>query len=218
MPTTSSAQEPAPKPERTADARAPKRQRGHLRVAAIMMAGADIFAEKGYDGATMTEIAARSATAIGSLYRFFPSKDALADALLRDYAQHALDGLAALAERAADLTPEDLAGALVEFRRGLQSQRRLAVALADSQGGSGDKRVRFRTAALDGLATILRRAIPGLTPEKAASMAMVLLHVLKAVSAAAQEPPPGDSLLLTEIREMICLYLAAAQRAAAGQP
>ena len=37
--------------------------------------------EKGYDAATMTEIAARSGTAIGSLYRFFPSKESLSDAL-----------------------------------------------------------------------------------------------------------------------------------------
>jgi AcrR family transcriptional regulator len=31
-----------------------------------------------YDQAKMTEIATRSNTAIGSLYRFFPSKEALA--------------------------------------------------------------------------------------------------------------------------------------------
>ena len=33
----------------------------------------------------MTEIAARSNTAIGSLYRFFPTKEVLADALLDRY-------------------------------------------------------------------------------------------------------------------------------------
>jgi AcrR family transcriptional regulator len=65
---------------RTTGAHEPKRQRGHLRVAAILEAGVAVFTEKGYDAATMTEIAARSGTAIGSLYRFFPSKDVLADA------------------------------------------------------------------------------------------------------------------------------------------
>ncbi len=53
-------------------ARAPKRQRGRLRVAAILEAGREVFTEKGYDAATMTEIAARSGTAIGSLYPLFP--------------------------------------------------------------------------------------------------------------------------------------------------
>ena len=68
-----------------ADLPAPKRERGRQRVAAIMDAAVELFSEKGYDAATMTEIAARSSTAIGSLYRFFPSKEALADALLQRY-------------------------------------------------------------------------------------------------------------------------------------
>jgi len=58
----------------SADARAPQRQRGRLRVAAILEAGAAAFREKGYDAVTMTEIAARSGTTFGSLYRFFLRK------------------------------------------------------------------------------------------------------------------------------------------------
>jgi AcrR family transcriptional regulator len=41
-----------------------------------------LFAEKGYDAVTMTEVAARAGAPIGSLYQFFPSKETLADALL----------------------------------------------------------------------------------------------------------------------------------------
>ncbi|WP_141262560.1 TetR/AcrR family transcriptional regulator, partial [Komagataeibacter diospyri] len=53
---------------------APTRQRGRDRVEAILAAATTVFAEKSYETATMTEIAARSSTAIGSLYRFFPTK------------------------------------------------------------------------------------------------------------------------------------------------
>ncbi|WP_245639904.1 helix-turn-helix domain-containing protein [Paraburkholderia heleia] len=74
----------------------PKRERDRRRVAAIMDAAVAVFTEKGYDAATMTEIAARSSTAIGSLYRFFPTKEALAEALLLRYAQQAKNGLAEL--------------------------------------------------------------------------------------------------------------------------
>src|SRR5580700_1880869 len=80
-------------------ARAPKRQRGRLRVAAILQAGREVFMEKGYDAATMTEIAARSGTAIGSLYRFFPSKESLSDALLLHYVDQMTESLAALTAR-----------------------------------------------------------------------------------------------------------------------
>jgi len=103
-----------------AGAREPKRQRGRIRVAAIMDAAIAVFKEKGYDAATMTEIAARSGTAIGSLYRFFPTKEALADALLRQYTQHALDGLADLRARAGGMALDELAGypkVVVEHRR-----------------------------------------------------------------------------------------------------
>src|SRR5277367_1857041 len=98
-----------------ATARPPIRQRGRLRVAAILQAAREVFTEKGYDAATMTEIAARSGTAIGSLYRFFPSKESLADALMNHFAQRMTQGLDALAERAPDMTPELLATELVDL-------------------------------------------------------------------------------------------------------
>jgi AcrR family transcriptional regulator len=195
-----------------ASAREPKRQRGHLRVAAILDAGAEVFSEKGYDAATMTEIAGRSRTAIGSLYRFFPSKESLADALLFQYAQQALDGLAELGERSTDMTLDGLAGALVDFRLALQSQRSLAIALADSRSGSDGKRAEFRAAMLDGIAGILRKAIPSVTEGKSQVMAVVLVHILKAVAMAAQEKPASRSMLLAEIRDVVRLYLASAQR------
>src|ERR1700722_9955367 len=66
-------------------ARKPIRRRGMLRVASLMEAAAAVFAERGFEAATMAEIAARAGAQIGSLYRFFPNKDALADALIRRY-------------------------------------------------------------------------------------------------------------------------------------
>src|SRR5260370_41412174 len=66
-------------------ARAPKRARGKQRVAELLQAAAEVFAEKGYEAATMTEIAARARAPIGSLYQFFPVKDALADWLGQNY-------------------------------------------------------------------------------------------------------------------------------------
>jgi AcrR family transcriptional regulator len=195
----------------SAGAREPKRQRGHIRVAAIMEAGAEVFTERGYDAATMTEIAARSGTAIGSLYRFFPSKESLADALLLRYAQHALDGFAELGERAEHMTLDGLAGAFIDFKLALQSQRSLAIALVDARGGSDDIRLRFRKAMQGSVGSILRKAIPCLTQAKSEAMAVILLHSLKAVSRAAQEDPAPRRMLLAEIRELVRAYLVSAQ-------
>src|ERR1700744_2850525 len=64
----------------------PQRSHGKARVAAVLEAAAAVIAEEGYDAATMAQIAARARSPIGSLYRFFPNKEILAEALIRRYA------------------------------------------------------------------------------------------------------------------------------------
>ncbi|WP_025821918.1 TetR/AcrR family transcriptional regulator [Asaia astilbis] len=59
-------------------------------MALILDAAGAVFAEKGVDGATMTEIAERSGTAIGSLYRFFPTKEGIALTLLERFIEDRL--------------------------------------------------------------------------------------------------------------------------------
>ncbi|MGI4812363.1 MAG: TetR/AcrR family transcriptional regulator [Janthinobacterium lividum] len=185
----------------------PKRRRGHIRVAAILATGIEVFTEKGYDAATMTEIAARSGTAIGSLYRFFPSKEVLADALLLRYAQQGIDGLAQLTERAAGMTPDQLATALVDVRLALQSQRKFANALIDARGGNGVKRREFRDAMRAALAAVLRAAFPHLTKRHAEISAIVVLQIFKGMPNAGDETPATLRLVLGEMRELMRVYL-----------
>src|SRR6478736_6646670 len=61
--------------------RSPKQKRGWERVAVLTEAAARVFLDKGYEAATMTEIAAEAKSSIGSLYQFFPTKVLLAEAL-----------------------------------------------------------------------------------------------------------------------------------------
>src|SRR5580698_11361235 len=83
--------------------RAPKRERGKQRVAELLASAATVFAEYGYEAATMTEIAARAGAPIGSLYQFFPSKEALADTLVQHYIALLAADLAALEARAREI-------------------------------------------------------------------------------------------------------------------
>ena len=100
--------------------RAPRRARGQLRVEALLAAAAEVFAAKGFDAATMTEIAAQSDSSIGSLYQFFRTKEDVADALIGQQVDALWRRLDGLAQRAASLsTPElghALAVCLVDFR------------------------------------------------------------------------------------------------------
>jgi AcrR family transcriptional regulator len=61
--------------------RQPKQQRGQQRVAKILTAAAEVFAEVGYAVATTQQIADRANTAVGSIYQFFPDKLAIFHAL-----------------------------------------------------------------------------------------------------------------------------------------
>ncbi len=70
----------------------PRQERGERRVQRILAAADQIFAERGYEAATTNDIADRAQTSIGTLYRFFPNKDAILQYLFEIYAQelHAL--------------------------------------------------------------------------------------------------------------------------------
>jgi AcrR family transcriptional regulator len=65
--------------------RIPQQDRGQRRVDLILDAAAEVIAEVGVDGATTNAIAARARTSVGSLYQFFPNKDAIVQALAVRY-------------------------------------------------------------------------------------------------------------------------------------
>jgi AcrR family transcriptional regulator len=181
---------------------APRRRRGHLRVAAILDAAERLFAEKGYDAATMTEIAARSKTAIGSLYRFFPNKQVLADALLADYVEKVSGCLERIAAEAAGLTARGLAEALVAYRLELKEHRRVAAALVEA-GGNMEGRQGDLSAILRGrLAAILRVAFPGLEETRAAEMARLIQHILKVVS----DSSPDEQAVAADVTDLLEVY------------
>ena len=71
--------------ERTS--RAPRQERGQRRVEQILDAAEAAFAEFGVGDSTMQVIADRAESSIGSLYHFFPNKEAIVEALGARYAE-----------------------------------------------------------------------------------------------------------------------------------
>ncbi|MGF7187580.1 AcrR family transcriptional regulator [Robbsia andropogonis] len=187
---------------------APKRARGRLRVEAILSASTEIFAEQGYDAATMTEIASRSGTAIGSLYRFFPSKSALAEMLVEHYAAHVMTHLDGVARRCAGARdPEagaaQLADALVTMMQTLLAERASVLALVDSQNATAASlRVRLHSAMLARLQALLV-TITDVSPARALASAKVILLLLKGVSACADAPLNERLQLADDLRALI---------------
>jgi AcrR family transcriptional regulator len=83
---------PAPRPAtppsgRAAEPRRPQQERGQRRVGTILDAAAELIAEEGISAATMHRVARRSGTTVGSMYHFFPERDALLRALVERHAE-----------------------------------------------------------------------------------------------------------------------------------
>jgi AcrR family transcriptional regulator len=79
----------------------PRQERALETRARILDAARTVFAHHGYAGGTTNRIAAEALISVGSLYQYFPNKDAI---LVELVAEHAAEGRAALApilERAA---------------------------------------------------------------------------------------------------------------------
>jgi AcrR family transcriptional regulator len=66
--------------------RAPQQERGQRRVEQILDAAESVFVEVGVGAATMQMIADRAESSVGSLYHFFPNKEAIVEALGARYA------------------------------------------------------------------------------------------------------------------------------------
>jgi AcrR family transcriptional regulator len=67
--------------------RAPSQDRGRERIAAILDASAEIVVERGAEGLKVSDIATRAGVHLGTLYRFFASKDDIIRALAERFAQ-----------------------------------------------------------------------------------------------------------------------------------
>jgi AcrR family transcriptional regulator len=97
------------RPDRLRPRKRPTQARSQRTVDAIVKAAAQVFARRGYAGTTTNHIAERAGVSIGSLYEYFPSKDALLAALMEAHIEEAAAALTAAGADVASRRP-DLAG------------------------------------------------------------------------------------------------------------
>ena len=112
----------------------PVQPRAHETRGRILEAAARVFAERGYSAGTTNRIAAAAGLSVGSLYQYFPNKDAILVELSR---AHVNDGVSRLQLFLADQLPA-----------GIEAQLRAAVetTIAVHDGNFGLHRVLFEEA------------------------------------------------------------------------
>ena len=198
--------------------RRPRQPRGQKRVELLLDAAAAVIAESGLQAATAEAIALRAKTAKGSLYQFFPNRDAVLAALALRYA----DQMRAIHERAIPMDSqglslerliEQIVRPLAEFHDRNPAFRRV---FAVNEGPSDDTRstpVRLRSQLFDSfvdrLDLLFAARNPALPARDRRRLALICVSVGQAVLArrsrvAAAEKKP----LLDDLQRLLVAYLA----------
>jgi AcrR family transcriptional regulator len=119
----------------------PRQRRSRATRERILGAAARVFAERGYAGGTTNHIAAEAGLSVGSLYQYFPNKDALAAELMRE---HAAEAVALVADRLAEVQAGVQAGGGIGLEAALRSF--VDAAVANHRGDPELHRVLFEEA------------------------------------------------------------------------
>ncbi len=184
-------------------------------VETILEAAARVFVEEGYARATTNRIATAANVSVGSLYQYFPSKDAIAVELLRRYR----DGLV-------EVVTKRLAGATAETFEGLVREL-----LADLVKAKGIDPALHRVLIEQVLRTSARSEILGFEERLEAAVAsalrsadarvadhelaaFILVRVVLAVvqGVVVDRPRYKNAVLVDELTRLVAAYVAGPRR------
>ncbi len=194
--------------------RVPTPRRSVERLARIARAAGELSAELGADAVTMEAIARRAHTSIGSVYQFYPNRDALLHAIAEQYVRD-LFALLDSGDTPADvarLPLEALVDALIqpfiEFHRAHPGY--FAILFAP-QGMESLRRVRgrLRNVLVERMERLLQARAPRLAPARRRRMAMTAVEAARAVLQYIEIAVPTaerDALRL-ELHSMLVAYL-----------
>ncbi|MDR3416036.1 MAG: TetR/AcrR family transcriptional regulator [Nevskia sp.] len=106
---------------RTNPRKSASQQRSRLTVDALLEATARILVKEGYDRASTNKVAQAAGVSIGSLYQYFPSKEALVAAVIDRHIQEmmelARDALARVRECAVETAVRELVKVMIDAHR-----------------------------------------------------------------------------------------------------
>ena len=185
--------------------RPPQQKRGRDRVAALMAAATELFVEKGFEATTMTEIAARAGAAIGTLYLFFPTKQAMAQAILAVTAEELSAELDGLREQTEAMHAATIADQLFELLGTFMATHPVYSALLDLPGDD-QWRLAVRARRREQIASLFARAYPALPAGQAERLAVIVPQLMRIPLTLVDEERLRDGVL-DELRLMLNRHL-----------
>jgi AcrR family transcriptional regulator len=201
---------------RLARRRTPRQERARATVEHLLEATARVLVSRGWARTTTNHVAARAGVSVGTLYEYFPSKDALVAALVDRHLAAAEARLAALVAELAVAKPtlEGLVRAIVAAMLDLHAASpRLHRVLFEEVPHRPAVRARVR-AMEDAQATALAALLPRLARvEDPAITARVIVELLEALThrwvlTPASEPLPR-ARMQAELERLVLAYIRA---------
>ncbi len=185
--------------------RVPQQERGERRVDGFLRAAASVITEKGYERATMCEIAQRSHSSVGSLYQFFPNKRSLAEALRNRYIKDIERSWITLAGQAAAMSAENLTRRVVELQIEVMKNHPVLFALLDVPPISHARRQRIQTRITEALTSHQ----PRMSKAAALRIASVVQQISRGLlSLYAQAGAYERIAIIEEFKSVLTGYLA----------
>lgn len=175
--------------------------RGQRRVQGFLCAAAGLITELGYERTTMSAIAKRARSSIGSLYQFFPDKKSVAEALRAQYIGDIERYWVALARESHALSSRELACRLVSLQLEIVGKYPALLGLLDVPPGStgSKRRERIRTR----IAEVLVAHKPVLARATALRMASILQQVSRSLLMLYAQAEPSERTVIVEDFECV---------------
>jgi len=172
-----------------------------------------VFVARGFDAATMTEIASRARAPIGSLYQFFPTKESLAAALHGDLLEVLGEMLDELQERAAEreMTVAELAQRMFRRLAEFLDLYPEFIVLLERRPLDKESRRATRERIQRHVVALFSQASPPLRRRRAEVLAVLVIELMKVqltLSNDSDEEMRGAAL--AELRRMLRVYLESA--------
>jgi len=188
----------------TAPRRIPQQKRGKRRVSGFLRAAACVIAEKGYERATMSAIAERAHSCIGSLYQFFPNKHSVVEALRDEYVKEIEQSWLNLGRQAASLSAEELTCRLIKLNAEIIKSHPALLELLDVPSTSQKRRRLVRAR----IAEVLVAHKPRMSRVSALRIAAVIQQVSKGMLALyAQAGADEKNAMIEEFKSVLTGYL-----------
>lgn len=179
--------------------------------ATLLEAATRVFVKEGYAKATTNKIATAAGVSVGSLYQYFPSKDAIAVELLRRYREGLIERITA---RLAGVTPESFAsvvhGLLSELLRAEEINPALHRVLIEQvlRTTARKEMLGFEERLEAVLAAAMRAAKIELEDEDVAAFVLVRVVLSVVQSVVVDRPRYKTPALADELTHLVVGYIA----------